>query len=316
MTNTFALARSEVAPCNLGFQLPAASSSTISSMNRFDLGRRSTNSTPIQFAPRNPTDLPRTRNDSSLTVKVSSKTVGRSNSGSGSCSSTSLHPFRLKSSIRAGHDFSIPRRWISARPSHSKRGCFLSSFMREAHLTPTSSTKTRVARTVSQSGTLTASSHPTYTSKNQDVPPPPPHPHPCAHQPLLRALHKRGSRRANARHASRQRPDLRPCKRGRHHPLGGHAARLRELSRLSHGARDLGRPALLPGPHDLWPLPHLRARPSLHRDPRRHSARRSDSFHDAVRLAWTPRRPSHPRTPHPQSHAPPLRSPQMPRRNR
>ena len=153
MTSTFAPGRWEAELCNCGFQLPAASSSTISRMNRFDLGRRSTNSTPIHLVPRNSVGLPRTRNVNSLTVKVSSKMAGRSKSGSGSSSSTSLHPFRLRSSIRAGHDLSIPRRWTSATPSHSKRGCFLSSFICEGYLTDTLSTRTPAARTVSQSAT-------------------------------------------------------------------------------------------------------------------------------------------------------------------
>ena len=156
ITSTLVPGRLEPTPCNLGFHPPAASSSTISRMYRFDLGRRSTNSTPIHLAPRKPAGLPRTRNDSSLTVKVSSKTLGRSKSGSGSSSSTSLHPFKLRSSIRAGHDFSVPRRWISAKPSHSKRGCFLSSFICEGQLTDTSSTRMRTTRTVSQSGTKVA----------------------------------------------------------------------------------------------------------------------------------------------------------------
>ena len=54
MTSTFAPGRLEAAPCNMGFHPPAASSSTISSMYRFDLGRRSTNSTPMRLVAAEP----------------------------------------------------------------------------------------------------------------------------------------------------------------------------------------------------------------------------------------------------------------------
>ena len=85
--------------------------------------------TPIHLVPRNPVDLPRVRNDSSLMVKISSKTVGRSKSGSAArraAQACTLSGSGLR--FAPGMISRCRRRWISATPSHSKRGCFLSSF--------------------------------------------------------------------------------------------------------------------------------------------------------------------------------------------